>query len=54
MPYDDACSLCGREGASMHVIVLDTGEHALVCPDCEGAAGDDLLVAGLDDSEILS
>jgi hypothetical protein len=35
----------------MHVIVLDTGEHAPICPDCEMASGDDLLVASVDDPE---
>jgi hypothetical protein len=35
----------------MHVIVLDTGEHALICPECEMASGDELLVPGIDDQE---
>jgi hypothetical protein len=37
----------------MHVIVLDTGEHALICPDCDMASGDELLVVVVDDPEIL-
>lgn len=53
MADDDACSLCGREGGSMHVIVLDTGEHTLICPDCQVASGDELLVPGIDDPEIV-
>lgn len=35
----------------MHVIVLDTGEHALICPDCEMASGDELLVPTIEDQE---
>jgi hypothetical protein len=53
MADDDACSLCGREGSSMHVIVLDTGEHTLICPDCERASGDELLLPGIDDQEVV-
>jgi hypothetical protein len=38
----------------MHVIVLDTGEHDLICPDCQMASGDELLVASVDDPEPVS
>ena len=54
MADDEACSRCGREGGSMNVIVLDTGEHDLICPDCQMASGDELLVASVDDPEPVS
>jgi hypothetical protein len=50
---DDACSLCGREGGSVRMVSLDTGEQTLICPDCHLATGDDLLVAGVGDEEAL-
>ena len=53
MADDDTCSICGREGSSMHVIVLDTGEHGLACPECDVASGDDLIVPGFDEEAAL-